>query len=119
MYTGTILALEPQLIRLLPPRDGRRFEHVPQSLITDDVDGIAFLCPLCYERNGGPVGTHQVLCWRPRVPAGIEPGPGRWELTGTGLSDLTLVAGSSSVLLGGLGGCGANFFIRAGRVVPC
>lgn len=80
-----------------------------------EADGVHFLCPKCFEANRGPVGTHSVICWRPRVPADVSPKPGRWEFHGTSLDDLTLVAGSSSVLL--LGGCAAHFFVRNGRIV--
>lgn len=78
-----------------------------------DADGVIFLCPLCYTKNNGPVGTHSVLCWRPRVAKEIQPGPGRWEFKGTGLDDLTLVAGSSSILL--KGGCNWHGYIRNGH----
>ncbi len=36
---------------------------------------------------------------------------------GTGIADLTLVAGSSSVAL--QGGCKAHFFVRDGAIVDC
>lgn len=78
-----------------------------------EADGVMFLCPECYMKNEGPVGTHAVICWRPHVPLTHSPGPGRWEFGGTGLDDLTLRAGSSSVLLP----CGGHFFIRDGQVV--
>jgi hypothetical protein len=81
----------------------------------EDADGVLFCCPKCFKTNGGPVGTHAVLCWRPRVPADVDPKPGRWEFEGTSLDDLTLVAGSSSVLLTGPG-CGAHFHIRSGVI---
>jgi hypothetical protein len=77
-------------------------------------DGISFICPKCFAVNGGPIGVHSVLCWRPRVAAGISPGPGRWEFLGTGYEDLTLVAGSSSVKL--TGGCGAHFHVTSGAI---
>jgi len=80
----------------------------------EDADGVEFLCPLCIKTNGGRVGTHAVLCWRPRVPPDIDPKPGRWEFQGTSLDDLTLVAGASSILL--TGGCAAHFFIRNGAI---
>lgn len=76
-----------------------------------------FLCPKCFAANGGNVGTHSCICWRPCVPQTEDPKPGRWEFEGSGLSDLTLVAGSSSVLL--QGGCDAHFFVRAGEIVMC
>lgn len=80
-----------------------------------EADGVLFLCPKCFEANGGEVGTHSVICWRPRVPPDVCPRPGRWEFHGTGLGDLTLVAGSSSVLL--QAGCAAHFCVRAGAIV--
>jgi hypothetical protein len=81
----------------------------------EDADGLEFLCPICFVANAGPIGTHSVICWRPRVPLDEMPGPGRWEFQGTSLADLTLVAGSSSILL--TGGCKAHFFVRAGEIV--
>lgn len=83
-----------------------------QELI--EADGIVFLCPKCFTLNGGPVGTHSVICWQPHVPQEIGPKPGRWKFHGTGFADLSLVAGSSSVLL--MGGCNAHFFVREGRI---
>lgn len=95
--------------------DGREVWHVVDRI--DDADGVEFLCPKCFEANSGRVGTHAVVCWRPRVPPDIAPKPGRWEFQGTSLDDLTLVAGSSSVLLpGDGGGCGAHFFVRNGAI---
>ena len=79
-----------------------------------DADGVMFLCPKCFLSNGGDIGTHMVICWRPRVSADVSPKPGRWEFEGSGIEDLTLVAGSSSVLL--IGGCAAHFHIRNGAI---
>jgi hypothetical protein len=54
--------------------------------------GVMFLCPVCFVKNGGAVGTESVLCWfKDRgVPADALPGPGRWTCTGTSFADLTL-----------------------------
>ncbi len=79
-----------------------------------DCDGLQFLCPKCWQANQGPVGTHSVICWKPGVPAEVTPGPGRWTHQGSGLEDLTLVAGSSSIQLHG--GCNAHFWIRGGAI---
>lgn len=114
MLAKLLRDLEPTFVKIIEP--GRRY-RVDVSI--DEADGVQFLCPLCYETNGGPVGTHGVLCWRPRVPLSEFPGPGRWEFTGTGFDNLSLVAGSSSVLLGGNGGCHAHFHVTNGRVTPC
>ena len=77
----------------------------------EEADGIQFLCPACYQKEGGNKGVHSVVCWSPRVPQTTSPKPGRWNLVGTGFDDLSLVAGSSSILLGCWHG-----FIRDGEV---
>ena len=56
-------------------------------------DGVLFLCPTCFVKNGGPAGTESVLCWfanKPHIPADATPGPGRWTATGSSFDDLTL-----------------------------
>lgn len=62
--------------------------------VTDlaQAQGMRFLCPACYAKNGGEVGTHGVLCWFAGrgVPDSLSPGPGRWVVSGTGIDDLTL-----------------------------
>lgn len=58
-----------------------------------NADGVMFLCPVCFVKNGGPIRTEHVLCWlkdRPNVPADAVPGPGRWTASGTSFEDLTL-----------------------------
>jgi hypothetical protein len=80
-----------------------------------EADGILFLCPKCFITNAGPIGTHSVICWRPRIAPDVEPKPGRWEFEGTSIDDLTLKAGSSSILLTGEG-CHAHFFITNGEI---
>jgi hypothetical protein len=88
--------------------------HVPVDSIAE-ADGVQLLCPKCVITNSGHVGTHSVICWRPRVPLDVCPKPGRWEMLGTGIDDLTLHAGSSSIALTG-GGCAAHFFIENGGI---
>lgn len=82
-----------------------------------EADGVMLLCPKCFDKNGGEVGTHRVICWKPSVPQSVYPVPGRWNLVGTSLEDLTLKAGSSSVAL--TGGCKAHFFITDGKIKQC
>lgn len=84
-----------------------------------DADGVRFLCPVCFINNGNTSeGTHMMECWRPHVPQSNSlSGPGRWEFVGSGLDDLTLVAGSSSILING--GCNAHFWIRNGEIIFC
>lgn len=91
--------------------------HVPVERI-EDAQGVRFLCPKCFQANGGAVGTHSVVCWSATrgVPPEAQPGPGRWGLAGTGLADLSLVpdvAGQAhSVQLNG--GCQWHGFVTNG-----
>lgn len=83
-------------------------------------DGLWLCCPKCYLTKGNSlIGVHGIICWKPQVPQTIRPTPGRWSMQGTGLDDLTLVAGSSSVSLDDAQGCRAHFFIRNGEIVMC
>lgn len=81
-----------------------------------EADGILFVCPKCLQANGMVrAGVHSVICWNPSVPQTTSPTPGRWSFLGTGVEDLTLVAGSASVHLTGPG-CGAHFHITDGEI---
>lgn len=85
----------------------------------ESAQGVRFLCPVCFQKNGGPAGTHGVeVAFEGR---GVEPHqgsqaasgqPSRWAVAGTGLDDLTL---TPSIDLGGVG-CGWHGFVRAGEV---
>lgn len=81
----------------------REIYHLVDNL--SEAEGVQFLCPLCFEKNNGSIGTHYVLCWFVgKVPDETEPKPGRWNPSGTGLDDLTFVPpGAVSVQL--LGEC--------------
>lgn len=95
-------------------RDDDKHFTIVQSI--QEADGIEFLCPKCFVANGNSaIGVHAVICWRPRVPQTTNPIPGRWEFQGTGFEDLTLQAGSSSILLMPPS-CGWHGFIRNGEV---
>lgn len=104
--------LKPKFKRI-EQRDGHTY-FVSEGVTIENADGICFLCPKCFVEKGGPVGTHRIICWRPRIPLSESPGPGRWEFQGTSIDDLTLVAGSSSIKLEG--GCQAHFFIQKGEI---
>jgi hypothetical protein len=106
-----LLELEPKFLRY-EPRDGRQYFVMVESIA--EAQGVQFLCPKCWTANGGPVGTHAVICWNPSVPPTLDPKPGRWNLVGTGLHDLSLVAGSSSIKL--LAGCEWHGFVTKGEV---
>ena len=102
---------------------GRFYSHpyqVDGAVYWDPVEnireacGLMFLCPTCFTCNEGMVGTHRVMCWSTDVSQDWEPNPGRWEITGTGLQDVSLTGGSASVAI--LGECGAHFWITHGKV---
>ena len=101
--------------------DGHEIHPKVETLA--EAAGILFLCPVCFEKNGGPVGTHAILCWNGTVPAEFSPGPGRWDMKGTGFEDLTLVGAvregkkrSNSVKLSSKKGCRAHFHVTDGRI---
>ena len=100
--------LEPTFLKRTGDLTHRQIHDIREA------DGIMFLCPVCYKANNGPIGTHSIICWQPHVPKDVSPKPGRWAFNGTNYEDLTLVAGSSSILL--TGGCNAHFFIRKGNI---
>jgi hypothetical protein len=104
-----LLDLEPQFLKIV---DATHYQDVDTL---QESDGIIFICPQCVVNKGGLVGSHSIICWRPQVSQEHTPIPGRWEFHGTSYHDLTLVAGSSSVLLNGPG-CGAHFFVRSGLI---
>src|SRR5690349_448163 len=106
-----LMELEPKFLKRVP-EGGREVWTVVDSIT--EADGVQFLCPRCFQTNNGARGTHSCLCWQPHVPREISPGPGRWNLVGTSLDDLTLTAGSSSIQLNG--GCNAHFFIENGAI---
>ena len=99
--------LEGEFIRLVPEGPQTSFEVVPSLA---KADGVSFLCPLCYARNGGSRGTHSVLCWfdNRSLPAHLLPRP-RWLATGRDLETLTL---SPSVHLAGT--CEWHGWVRSG-----
>jgi hypothetical protein len=104
-----LIELKPQFLKIVAAREYNLRDEL------EGADGILFLCPVCFRANGGPAGTHSIICWQPHVPQDMDPKPGRWAFKGTGFGDLTLVAGSSSVFLQGAG-CKAHFFIRDGKI---
>lgn len=113
-----LIELDPQFLRYEEREDGTYFVNV---LTIAEAQGIRFLCPKCFVANGGPVGTHGVICWSRSagVPEKARPGPGRWAMRGTGPADLTLDADppgtQRSVLLTGAG-CGWHGFVTNGEV---
>lgn len=97
--------LEPEWINYNPATKGhRRYSDTHSHVIYDPADdapfsaepfteaqGITFLCPTCFVKNGGAVGTEHVLLWFKGVPPEADqPGNGRWDASGTSFNDLTL-----------------------------
>ena len=105
---------------LIPPSEG--WVWWPAERI-EDAAGVMFLCPVCFAANGGPRGTHGVICWSPSVSQEHDPKPGRWAMEGTGLHDLSLgpkePGGAFSVQLTTPMGCRAHFYVSSGRVAAC
>ena len=90
--------------------------HMQEVATLSEADGVRFACPKCYADAGRSlVGVHGVLCWAPRVPQSMPPTPGRWNLVGTNIDDLSLVAGSSSIQI--TSGCMWHGFVQNGHAV--
>lgn len=103
-----LVDLEPQLVRAM---SAQTYEEVDTLA---EASGVRFLCPVCFHKNGGAIGTHGVLVWfRDRgVPDALPPGPGRWAVSGTSIADLTL---APSIHLT-TAACGWHGFVTAGYV---
>lgn len=80
-----------------------------------DADGIQFLCPLCFLKNEGVVGTHRVAVYfqgrgaPPHIGKNSEGQTARWEVMGNDFLDLTL---SPSIHI--KSGCGWHGWIEHG-----
>ena len=109
----TLLELDAHFLGM-PYVNERGNISYPRVESIDEAMGVQYLCPKCYEANNGRVGTHGIINFSPGVSQEFRPTPGRWHLCGTGLHDLSLVNGSSSVGL--TGGCNAHFFVTDGRI---
>jgi hypothetical protein len=103
--------LEAEFLKIESPTSFRMVDSLAEA------HGVSFLCPKCFAANGGPVGTHTVICWfnDRGVPSDLDPKPGRWNPGGTGLHDLTFVGpGAASVLLQSPTGCRWHGFVKNG-----
>lgn len=83
-----------------------------------EAQGIEFLCPLCFAKNAGPVGTH--YCDVTFADRGVPDDLGthnkegkavRWTVSGDTFENLTT---TPSILIEG--GCGWHGFITNGEV---
>lgn len=103
-----LIELEPHFLKRIDDNNYLEVDNISLA------SGIRFLCPVCFAKNKGAIGTHSIICWDPSVPQTTSPTPGRWNLVGTGFNDLSLRNGSSSVLL--TTGCKAHFFVTNGNI---
>lgn len=112
----TLKELDAEFIRHVVEQDRAGIRRVENKV---DAHGVMFACPLCFEKNGGLVGTHNVICWSRSAgtPDEVSPGPGRWLMSGRNLNELTLdaetVGGARSVQLNG--GCGWHGYVTNGK----
>lgn len=103
--------LDPQFLRIISSSHKLCVDRI------DEAQGLMFLCPACFEKNQGPVGTHMLITWfKGRgVPDDEDPKPGRWiVVSGTGYADLVLTA---SILISPSGSC-PGWHGYVGQVAP-
>lgn len=113
---------EPYFWSLTPER------YVFQGVTTlGEADQIMFLCPLCFEKNGGAVGTHSVMVSFAGRDVPDEAcshdangKPSRWTIAGgASLDDLVL---TPSILLGAKSppeqGCHWHGFVGSSGIPP-
>jgi len=77
----------------------------------EEAEVVTYLCPKCFLKNGGAVGTHLFMTPNKKLQPGTLGGKIYWEWTGKGMDDLTT---NPSIL--DVGGCGAHFYIKNGEI---
>lgn len=83
--------LKPNFVQLIrTPKPCNEWSFHPVATL-EEADGVMFLCPEHFKKNGGAGGTHSVICWfmGKGIPDELTPGPGRWQASGD-LENLTL-----------------------------
>lgn len=85
--------LEARLLRVAhepSERLGTHFTFLPCERV-EQAQGVDFLCPACFAKNGGSIGTHHVRVWFDGcgVDPAFRPEP-RWRASGTTLDDLSV-----------------------------
>jgi hypothetical protein len=80
-----LIDLEPSFKKVVDERTMRNVDTLAEA------EGIKFLCPYCFRKNNGAVGTHSIIIWFEGrgAPPEWEPLP-RWRVSGTGYGDLTI-----------------------------
>ena len=82
-----------------------------------EADGISFLCPGCFTRNGGAVGTHRINVFfegrgaPPHIGLNSSGVTSRWDVMGNDFLDLTL---HPSIHV--RSGCGWHGFVKHGMI---
>lgn len=120
--------LDARFVRLTATGGQTDFDEKDHLLDLVEAHGVMFQCPKCaaggeafeeldpwYGKRRSVKGAHYVLCWFAGrgVPDHVDPKPGRWHPSGTGLDDLTFTGpGAASVLL--TTGCGWHGFVKNG-----
>ena len=97
--------LEPQFVRYVTQGHEEQFaegratpaEYLHHLDSLAEAQGIVFLCPTCIVKNSGTVGTHAIEVTFAGRGAQDHQGshnreskPSRWNVSGSGYSDLTL-----------------------------
>lgn len=107
--------LEPQFMRY-ESRDGHEYTCPVAGL--SEAQGLWFLCPKCFQQNGGSVGTH--MCDVTFAGRGAldhhgsrnkDGKPTRWNVSGTDFDNLTT---TPSIQIEG--GCNWHGYITNGEV---
>jgi hypothetical protein len=107
--------LEPQLYRYAGDKSFASVETVAEA------DSVMFLCPACFAKNAGPIGTHRIRVdfAGKGVPAEValhnsQGRPVWWNASGNDVRDLTL---TPSILL--LHDCEWHGFVTNGGIITC
>lgn len=102
-----------------------RYEHHPVATVAE-ADQVMFLCPLCFEKNGGSKGTHSVMVTFEgrNVPDEASSRdhtgkPSCWNASGSSIDDLVL---TPSILLDAsrepTHGCHWHGFVGSSGIPP-
>lgn len=75
-------------------------------------NGVTFLCPGCFQKNNGPVGTHTIVVWNKRCPDDIS--KVKWDFTGDTLDSLTI---TPSIDTRTTPTCSAHFWVKHGHII--
>lgn len=105
--------LEPAFVTY----DGDKISRI-EGVSFDEAQGLWFLCPACFAKNGGNVGTHFVeTTFRDRgtLPSqgshNAKGEPTRWAVAGLNFGNLTLTPSVQIV-----GGCAWHGHVTSGAI---